>query len=427
MQAVSALFFGSAKALLERPDLARLLEALNEPGEETRIVGGAVRDALLGRMVKDIDLATTLLPRAIIAKAAKSSLRAIPTGFDHGTVTVLVGQSSFEITTLREDIATDGRHALVRPTRDFFTDARRRDFTINALSLDTNGDIYDFVGGLSDLAARRVRFIGEPLQRIGEDHLRSLRFFRFTAAYGQGKCDQAGLGAVIQQRRGLASLSRERVCGEILKFLAGPMAPAIAVDMAGAGLWQILLHGIALPARLARLAEIEAAHQLEPDPVLRLASLAVLVREDAARLRLRLHLSNAQTERLEACARLMPRLHLRRLAPQTAELKKMLFLHGRQACQDALLLTHSNSSMPTDSEDWRAAFQFVRDEPLPHMPFSGADLKERGMAEGRSMGETLKALQGLWIRAGFPQNPAVLATLLDDALEGKGRLPEKWR
>ncbi len=215
----------SLRAVLARPRLTTVLAALDAPGEETRLVGGAVRDALLGRPVADIDLATTLLPEAVVARANAAGLKPVPTGIAHGTVTVVAEGEPFEVTTLREDIETDGRHAVVRFGRDFGHDAARRDFTVNALSVTPDAYVHDTVGGLADLAAARVRFIGEARQRIREDYLRVLRFFRFHARYGAGDPDPEGLAASIEARDGLALLSRERVRGELLKLLVAPGAP----------------------------------------------------------------------------------------------------------------------------------------------------------------------------------------------------------
>ncbi len=197
-------------ALFDDKDLLGVLAALDQEGEETRIVGGALRDALVGRPTREIDLVTTLLPEVVAVRTNAAGLRAIPTGGAHGTVTVISGERTFEATTLREDIATDGRHAKVRFGRDFKADALRRDFTMNALSATRDGRLFDYTGGLADIAARKVRFIGEPARRIKEDYLRILRFFRFSADFGEGPLNSAGRSAAIRQRDGLARLSREK-------------------------------------------------------------------------------------------------------------------------------------------------------------------------------------------------------------------------
>ena len=212
------------KRLLGDAALRRVLDAIDRDGDETRIVGGAVRDALTGRRIKEIDLATTATPELVLARAEAAGIRAIPTGLAHGTITLLVNGETFEATSLREDVDTDGRHAQVRFGRDFEADALRRDFTINALFLARDGRIFDYVGGLEDLAAGRVRFIGDPARRIREDYLRILRFFRFSAEFSDGPLDAEGLRAAMRERAGLARLSRERVRAELLKLLVARRA-----------------------------------------------------------------------------------------------------------------------------------------------------------------------------------------------------------
>src|SRR6266404_5564793 len=215
---------------------ARVLQLLNGNGEEARVVGGAVRNALLKVPTGDIDIATTALPDEVMRRAAAAGLKTVPTGIEHGTVTLVVDAHPFEVTTLREDVETFGRKAKVVFGRDWRRDAERRDFTMNALSLARDGTIHDHVGGLADLEARRVRFIGDPATRIAEDYLRILRFFRFHATYGRGVPDPAGLAACIAAREGLSHLSRERVRMEIVKLLLAPhVVPTLAV-MTEAGL-----------------------------------------------------------------------------------------------------------------------------------------------------------------------------------------------
>src|SRR5580704_4499303 len=196
---------------------ARVLALLNGDGEEARVVGGAVRNALLKIPIGDIDIATTALPDEVVRRAKAAGIKCVPTGIDHGTVTLVVDAQPFEVTTLREDTETFGRKAKVAFGRDWATDAERRDFTINGLSVDADGVVHDHVGGLEDIAARRVRFIGDPNSRIAEDYLRVLRFFRIHAAYGAGQPDRAGILACISEREGLATLSAERVRLEMLK------------------------------------------------------------------------------------------------------------------------------------------------------------------------------------------------------------------
>ena len=252
------------RRLLDEGRLARALRTLDGEGEETRLVGGAVRDLALGEKMGDFDLATTALPEVVMRRARAAGFGVAPTGLAHGTVTVIVEGQPIEVTTLRRDVATDGRHAKVAFGRDFEADARRRDFTINALSLGRDGIVHDYTGGLADLAARRVRFIGDPGQRIREDYLRILRFFRFSARYGDGALDAEGLRAAIQERDGLMILSRERVRAELLKLLAAPRAGEVVTAVCEAGLLAPLLAGQTDAARLRRLVAIEAQRGAGP-------------------------------------------------------------------------------------------------------------------------------------------------------------------
>ncbi len=395
--------------------LQRVFAALDGEGEEIRVVGGAVRNALAGDPVSDVDLAATALPEIIQARAAKAGLRTIPTGIEHGTVTLLVEGTPFEVTTLREDIDTFGRHATVRFGRDFRADAQRRDFTINAISVDANGRVYDYCGGLDDIAARRVRFIGDAVARIREDYLRILRLFRFHASFGEGEIEPEALHAAIALRSGLAILSGERIRAELLKLMAARRAADTAEIMADTGILQMLLGGVSIPARLHRIAALESARASGRDVMLRLCALAVLVEDDAARLRDCLRLANAQETRLANAARALVELHGREKPPLPNDLYRFLFLHGRRAALDAILLAHAESRAAIDDPLWASGYNFLHDTPQPRMPFSGGDLLKRGLAPGPALGETLKRLQAAWIRAGFPKEPEVLARLLDEA------------
>ncbi|MGY2047580.1 CCA tRNA nucleotidyltransferase [Methylobacterium sp. JK268] len=404
---------GDLAALLARPSLRRVLDALAAPGEETRVVGGAVRDALLGRHVADIDLATTLLPEAVMARAAAAGLKTVPTGIDHGTVTVVAGGEPVEVTTLREDVETDGRHAVVRFGRDFARDAERRDFTINALSADPAGRLHDTVGGLADLEAGRVRFIGAPAQRIREDYLRVLRFFRFHARYGRGPVDRDGLAAAIAARDDLAGLSRERVRGEVLKLLAAPGAPEVVAVLAWTGLLQRLLGGIGDLGRLARLAAAEEA----PDSVRRLAALAVLSAADAERLREVLRLSKAEQARLAAYAPAAAALHGSILAIDVAEMRRQVARHGLRAVADAVAILAGEPRPIIDPEARAALAAFVGGaQPVPVLPVTGGLLVARGVTPGPDLGRGLAAARAAWLAEGCPTDAASRHRLLALAL-----------
>ncbi len=410
----------SLAALLNDAALRRVFDALQAKDEETRAVGGAVRDALLGRPVEEIDLATTLLPRAVISRAEAAGLRAIPTGIDHGTITILACGRPFEITTLREDVATDGRHATVKFGRDFEADALRRDFTINSLSLSRSGTLFDYAGGIEDIKKRRVRFIGDPMRRIAEDYLRILRFFRFSAEFADGQLDAEGRLAALRQRHGLSRLSRERIRAELLKLLCARRAAEIVAEMSGDGLLHPLLGLVPNAARLARVARL--ASSSAKDPLLRLAALCVHVPEDAERLRDRLRLSNADAGRLEAAARALIPLHGRDEPPGAHELRIMLYRHGRQAAMDAMVLGEIGSRSGNEAA-WEQAREFLSKAEVPRLPFSGAGLMARGISEGRAIGAALKELEKRWIKAGFPEDQESLARLLNDTLpqpDGRG-------
>jgi tRNA nucleotidyltransferase/poly(A) polymerase len=397
-------------ALLARPGLRRLFKAFE--GEELRIVGGAVRNALLGAELADIDFAAAALPETIAAKAGAAGLRVIPTGIEHGTLTVLCDGAHFEITSLREDVETDGRRAKVRFGQDFEADALRRDFTVNALSVDAKGQLYDYTGGLADLDAGRIRFIGDPEKRIAEDYLRILRFFRFSAAYGEGPLDAAGFSACIALRAGIAQLSRERIGAEMQKMLVAPRCGPVVDVMARAGLLSFLKVA-PWPARLRRFLRRQT-----PDATLALAALALHSEGDAEILADALRLSNTQKRRLAAMARVAAAWHGAETAPGPAQLREALFLHGAQAARDGLALIEAEASAPPGCDvagTFSSADAFLRETPAPKMPFGATDLIARGLAPGAALGEALRRLQALWICAGFPQDPQSLSRLIDEA------------
>ncbi len=403
-------------ALLADPAVARALAVLDGGGQETRIVGGAVRNALMGLPVSDVDMATTATPDIVMQRAKDAGLRCIPTGFEHGTVTVLVAGRPFEVTSLREDVETDGRRAKVRFGRDFEEDARRRDFTINSMSLTRDGVLHDPLSGEDDLRRRHVRFIGDADQRIAEDYLRVLRFFRFSAAYGEGPLDAQGLAAAIRGRAGLERLSAERVRAELLKLLGARRGPDVVQEAAQAGLLDFALAGVGSGARLQRLAAIEAARSLPADAVLRLAAFAVLVREDADRLRDRLRLSNAEYRRLHGAACTLEKLHGAATPPRGADLAEIVFLIGAEQTLDAMALAHAESGAAPDDAAWLDACRAADELRDLKLPVTGDEIKQRGVTEGRAIGATLKTLQAKWIRAGFPRDPAEIARLIDEAI-----------
>jgi poly(A) polymerase len=404
------------QAFLNQGPLARALKVLNGEGEETRLIGGAVRDLALGEPTADFDLATTATTDVVVRRARGAGFKIALTGVSHGTVTIVVDGCPLETTTLREDIETDGRWAKVTFGRDFAADARRRDFTINALSLSADGAVHDYVGGLEDLRARRVRFIGEADARIREDYLRILRFFRFSARFAASGLDAEGLSAAIRARDGLARLSRERVRTEFLKLLAALHAGDIAQTMSGSGILDPIFGSVGYPRRLSRLIAIEAERGLYGDPLLRLAALGVTIPEDAERLRDRLRLTNAEADRLKTVAATLICLHGTTAPTSFHALRTLLFVAGRQAARDALTLAEAESEAPSDATAFGAADEFLANAPEPKLPISGVDLITRRVAAGRAVGRAIRAFQTQWIHAGFAKEPRTLGRLLEEAV-----------
>jgi poly(A) polymerase len=399
--------------LNERP-LRDLLAVLNRDGEEARVVGGAVRNALLGLPRGDIDIATTALPAEVKRRAEAAGFKAVPTGVDHGTVTVVAAGRPFEVTTLREDVETFGRHATVKFGRDWTRDAQRRDFTMNGLSLSADGTVHDHVGGVADLKARRVRFIGDAATRIAEDYLRILRFFRFHAYYGEGHPDAEGLHAAIVARAGLAQLSRERVRMELMKLLLAPHAVPVLAVMAEAGLLGSVLGGVPHLASFSNMAKVEAAIGLTPDAARRLGALAVWIAEDAERLWQRLRLSNAEHERLAALDGWW------RVSPATSEVfaHELIYRIGPEPFAERALLAWARSWDGARRAEWHVLATLPRRWSAPAFPLKAADFIARGVEKGPSLGAALARAEEAWIRAGFPMERRALNGIINDALGG---------
>ncbi|WP_406854503.1 CCA tRNA nucleotidyltransferase [Alsobacter sp. KACC 23698] len=396
-------------SVLDIPELRRLLAVLDGDGEEARVVGGAVRNALLGLPHGDVDVATTALPAEVTRRAEAAGFRALPTGVEHGTVTVLVDHHPFEVTTLREDVETDGRRAVVAFGRDFSHDAQRRDFTINALYARPDGEVVDHVGGLADLALRRVRFIGDAETRIREDYLRILRLFRFTAEYGEGPLDPEALRASIRLRAGLARLSSERVRAELMKLLATRRAPELARILAECGFLDRILGLAPDPHAMAAAASAGA------DPVLRLAALAVRVREDAGLLAQRLRLSNQEAERLDACAALLEALHGRVASLSVQDWRALAYRRGAGPARDALAVLAARETGEARPDALRPAFAALA-EPVPVRPWTGRAVLAHGVPAGPRVGAILARAEELWIAAGFPDDPGQRDAMLAQAL-----------
>jgi len=378
-----ALTLDAAKWRKKR-GMKRLLAALGGSEGLTRYVGGSIRDDLLGLPVSDIDLATRIPPDEVMRRLEKARIKAVPTGIDHGTITAVSDGHPFEITTLRRDVSTDGRRATVAFTDDWQEDAARRDFTINALSADPEtGELFDYFGGLADLGQRHIRFIGDPLQRIAEDHLRILRFFRFHARFDAGEPDAAALQACTARANDLMGLSRERVADELLKLLAvADPSPTVAI-MLSRGILKPVLPEIPNDAGggLERLIATENEAKIDPDPLRRLAALLPRDSAVAEHVAARLRLSNKARKRL-ACA-----------AGQVEGAPAVLaYRLGVQCAVDRLLLA-GLAGEAAETASWHS----------PRLPVSGGQLIKRGLAEGPLVAKTLRRIEDAWVEAGFPQ------------------------
>jgi len=405
---------GKAKWLTSKP-LQRLLSVLSAEGEEARVAGGAVRNALLGQQVADIDIATTTLPEETARRAEAAGFKAVPTGIEHGTITVVAVGKPYQVTTLRDDIETDGRRAKVRFGRDWRRDAERRDFTINALYATADGSVIDLVGGLADLDNRTVRFIGDAETRIREDFLRVLRFFRFFAWYGAGRPDADGLKACARLKDGLDQLSAERVWTELRKLLAAPDPSRALLWMRQASVLTRILPesekwGIDL---IHPLTKAEADLGWAPDA---LARLEALVPPDAERLEAlaeRLKLSSAEGARLGLWAK------TGNVAPATTEsaLAKLLYEGDRQAILDRLRLALATARAKAVGDDkamieaggYSRLIRFAEKWERPAFPLKGGDLAALGFEPGPKLGAALKKVEGEWIASGFSlERPALL-------------------
>jgi len=409
----------SDAAWLTSGALPRLLAVLDRDGEEARAVGGAVRNALLGMQVLEVDVATTAVPDEVVKRVTAAGFKSVPTGIEHGTVTVVIDKHPFEVTTLRKDVETYGRHARVEFGRDWKADAERRDFTINALSATRDGAVYDYAGGLDDLAHHRVRFIGNPAKRIEEDYLRILRFFRFHAAYGAGHPDVAGLAACIAARDGLDQLSRERVRMELLKLLVAPNATATLAVMAHAGLLLLVLGGVPYLADFENVAKVEAATGTAPDAVRRLGALGVVIAEDAERLWQRLRLTNNEHERLASMAE-----GWRRISPALGDnaAKALLYRLNPQHFTDHALLGWARSEATAHDAKWQELATLPQRWTAPEFPLKAADLMKRGLAQGPALGAALATAERAWIAAGFPHERRALDNIADAAAKSAASL-----
>ena len=390
------------RSWLDAAALKTLLSVLNADGEETRIVGGAVRDALLGEEIGDIDCATTAIPDKVTKLATDAGFKVVPTGIDHGTLTVIVDGTPFEVTTLRADIETDGRHAVVQFGRDWLEDAKRRDFTMNALSIDADGAVHDPINGYPDLVHRVVRFIGDAETRIHEDYLRALRFFRFFAWYGEGRPERDGLRAVVRTKAGLESLSAERVWMELKKILQAP-------DPERATLWMRtteILNGI-LPENWGLdqfhwMLTAEREEKWHIDPLRRLQAMIRPSEDVVNALADRLKLSNAEREQLIDWAE-ESEIAKTYVELDNKDFAKVLYRGKPSGILDAL--AHEYAKRLNKEEDGQgetlALMAFGKKWKRPAFPVSGADLMKAGIEEGPELGVKLRELEDQWIESDF--------------------------
>ncbi|HKP25500.1 MAG TPA: CCA tRNA nucleotidyltransferase [Dongiaceae bacterium] len=376
---------------------AEVMRALTAEGDAARFVGGCVRDALVGRTIRDIDIATPLSPQRVTELLHKANLKAVPTGIDHGTVTAVADKTGVEVTTLRRDVETDGRHAKVEFTDDWQADAARRDLTMNALSADATGKVHDYFGGLDDLAAGRVRFVGDPRQRIVEDYLRLLRFFRFHADYARGALDDDAVAAAKELAPQLKTLSGERLRQETLRLLTARRGPDVWGEMLGLGIVQHYLPWATSLDRLRWVAELEQRHKLAPDAIRRLAALTMTgCGPEVAET---LKLSRAEGDRIIALD--ATRDPFDATSPQAV--RRQIYAWGNDGARDRLLLDWLDR---IDGAAGSAALAIVESWPRPRFPLKGADIVKMGIPEGPQVGELLERAENWWIERDFSPDRA---------------------
>ena len=395
-------------AWMTAPETLQVFAALGE----ARFVGGAVRNALLGAAVSDIDIAVPMPPSETLAHLTNHGIKVVATGLDHGTVTAIAGTHAFEITSLRRDIETDGRHAKVTFTDDWAEDAARRDFTINALYATLDGEIYDYATGVEDLIAGKVRFMGDPATRIAEDYLRVLRLFRFHAWYGKGDIDPDGLRAAAAAQDKLKTLSAERVAKELLRLLeAGSPEPVLRV-MAATGILSQLLPGALQLQRLEHLTEIDADNMYPRDAVLRLAALLPDDSDNAHAVADALKLSNADRTRLEQA------LSGERIFAQLSakDARRLLYRIGVTRFRDKVMLAWAAAPRAAPALSWRMLLSMADNWQRPRFPLSGLDVMQAGVAQGPDVGRLLARVEDWWIGTDFAADEGALRGKLAEVL-----------
>jgi poly(A) polymerase len=413
---MSAKLDPKRESWMTAPETRAVLDALAQGGGEARFVGGAVRDALLGKQVGDIDIATQLLPDEVTRRLEAAKLGAVPTGIEHGTITAVANGKPLEVTTLRRDVSTDGRRAVVAFTTDWQEDAARRDFTMNALYASRDGEVFDYFGGVADLEAGRVRFVGDAAIRIREDYLRILRLFRFHAWYGKGEIDTAALQAAAMEKAGIRQLSGERVQKEMLKLLEAENPMPVLRVMAASGILSEVLPGELNLARLERFVAIETDAFFTPDPLLRLAALLPADVGHVLNHVERWKMSGAQRARLEDIAGAREKI-VSYLSQR--ELRKLLYRLGVPLFRDLAFLKWAEDHKASNAIQWRALIEIAATWPRPRFPLTGRDVMHAGVPEGPLVGEVLAEVEEWWIDADFTDDEFSIAERLKAVVQGK--------
>lgn len=401
---------------MTKPETKTVMSALGD----ARFVGGCVRNTLLHKPIKDIDIATPLLPEEVIRRLEAAGLKHIPTGIAHGTVTALAfskeGFETFEITTLRKDVTTDGRRATVAFTDSWKEDSFRRDFTMNALYCDLDGRIYDYNYGIVDLEEGRVRFVGDAVTRIREDALRILRLFRFHAYYGKGQLDMQAVLAASSERELLKGLSGERIQSEMMQLMSAPHPGNVLDSMQMTDILTQIIPIRVYVGRLTNLLQIERDNHFHPDPLLRLTALA---HPDPAMMN-RWRFSNDMKARVRDAQHHVPF--------SVADAKKLLYKIGQRAFRDSVLVRWADDSNETNALRWRGLLHLADRWATPVFPITGRHIMARGIPQGPKVGAALDALERMWIDMNFPDDPEEVfaAVSLDDSPERRKNVTTSW-
>jgi poly(A) polymerase len=389
------------------PETLAVMQALGE----ARFVGGAVRNALLGVPVVDVDIAVPMPPQEALTRLRSKNIKVVETGLDHGTVTAIAGTHAFEVTSLRRDVETDGRHAVVAFTDDWAEDAARRDFTINALYAAADGEIFDYATGVEDLIAGKVRFMGDARARIAEDYLRVLRLFRFHAWYGKGEIDAEGLRAAALAKDKLKSLSAERIAKELLRLLEAAHPVPVLRVMAATGILSLLLPGALQLARLEKLAQLETENQFPADAVLRLAALLPDGDQSAQAVAGALRLSNAARDRLGQA------LGGEKIGAQISaqQARRRLYRIGAASFKDKVMLQWA--SAPQSTGAWKMLLEMASRWERPRFVLTGRDVMQAGIPQGPDVGRVLAEVEDWWVEGDFAASESTLRDRLKMAVD----------